>query len=195
MYKNNLNCRACGHLEESQDHILNQCHKIHTTDQSKIKPEDYFEGDPELLKKAAYKIEKVMTLLESYNTSQASNQNTRRTNRTNNTRGAWSAPEWWWRDGPAIWVNTLEEEEEEEKQSYPAFTAMYSTGGQCGRYTASAFPAHDLELRLDISLCLNFTHSLSSCQWIVIMSHFPCYFLFPGITSHRQYWRLVMIRR
>ena len=71
MYKNNLTCRACGHLEESQDHILNQCHKIHTTDQSKIKPEDYFEDDPEILKKTAYKIETVMTLLESYNTSPA----------------------------------------------------------------------------------------------------------------------------
>ena len=56
MYKNNLNCRACGHLEESQDHILNQCHKIHTTDQNKVKPEDYFEDDLELLKKTAYKI-------------------------------------------------------------------------------------------------------------------------------------------
>ncbi len=88
MYKNNLNCRACGHPEESQDHILNQCHKIHTTDQSKIKPEEYFEEDPELLKKTAYKIETVMTLLESYSTSQASNQNIRRTNRTNTTRGA-----------------------------------------------------------------------------------------------------------
>ena len=79
MYKNNLNCRACGHLEESQDHILNQCHKIHTTDQSKIKPEEYFEDDPEFLKKAAYKIETIMTLLESYITTQVSNQNTRRT--------------------------------------------------------------------------------------------------------------------
>ena len=86
--KNNLNCRACGHLEESQYHILNQCHKIHTTDQSRIKPDDYFEDDPELLKKTAYNIETVMTLLESYNTSQANKQNTRRTNPTNTTRGA-----------------------------------------------------------------------------------------------------------
>ncbi len=61
---------------------------IHTTDQSKIKPEDYFEDDPELLKKTAYKIETLMTLLESYNTTQANSQNTRRTNRTNTTRGA-----------------------------------------------------------------------------------------------------------
>ena len=56
MYKHNLSCRACGQVEESQDHILNQCHKIHTSDQSKIKPEDYFEDDPELLKKLPLKL-------------------------------------------------------------------------------------------------------------------------------------------
>ncbi len=67
-------------------------YKIHSTDQSKIKPEDYFEDDPELLKKTAFEIEIVMTLLESYNTSQASYQNT---GRTNSTRGASTpAPPW-----------------------------------------------------------------------------------------------------
>ncbi len=85
MFKNNLKCRACGQAEESQEHILNQCHKIHSNNQSKVKSEDFFEDEPELLCSTAFKIETAMTILETYNFNIPRNNenNTRRTNRTN----------------------------------------------------------------------------------------------------------------
>ena len=85
MFKNNLNCRACGQAEESQEHILNQCHKIHSNNQRKVKSEDFFEDEPQLLRRTAFKIETAMTILETHNVNIPRNNqnNTRRTIQTN----------------------------------------------------------------------------------------------------------------
>ena len=61
----------------------------------------FFEDDPELLKKTAYKIGTVMTLLESYN-SMPWDQSEHQEDQPDQYY------QWWWRD--AIWVYTLEEE-------------------------------------------------------------------------------------
>ena len=33
---NNHDCRACGHTSETQDHILNECTKLHTSEVTKV---------------------------------------------------------------------------------------------------------------------------------------------------------------
>ena len=85
MFKNNLNCRACGQAEETQEHILNQCHKIHSNNQNKVKSEDFFEDEPQKLRSTAFKIETTMTILETYNFNNSrNNQNSMtRPNQTN----------------------------------------------------------------------------------------------------------------
>ena len=44
-YKNNLICRACGQQEETQKHILEECHNLHPTPGTKVTTSDIFHQD------------------------------------------------------------------------------------------------------------------------------------------------------
>ena len=65
-YKNgnkDINCRACGKYEETQNHILEEC-EIINKDESPIKKEIIFTECATELKKVAISINKKMELLE-----------------------------------------------------------------------------------------------------------------------------------
>ena len=58
-YTDNL-CRACNTVNETQDHILNQCPIIHRDNNMKITNEDIFEDNTASLKPVASKIQRIM---------------------------------------------------------------------------------------------------------------------------------------
>ena len=45
-YQTNLMCRACGLFEETQNHILNECKKLHETNETRTNPNNPFHLDP-----------------------------------------------------------------------------------------------------------------------------------------------------
>ena len=63
----NLNCRACGQAIETQNHILNECQKIHTTEETKVKECHIFGEDCTELTIIAGKVTQIMTSLENLN--------------------------------------------------------------------------------------------------------------------------------
>ena len=67
MFKNNLSCRACGQAEETQDHVLSRCQIIHNDNRNKVASDEFFEDDPDKLKKVAFRIDTTMTILETFN--------------------------------------------------------------------------------------------------------------------------------
>ena len=64
-YKNNLMCRACGQEEETQNHILAECLKIHTYEHSKVTQEMIFTEDTTDLKNTAQRIKETLKRLEN----------------------------------------------------------------------------------------------------------------------------------
>ncbi len=65
-YKSNLTCRACGLSEETQDHVLQECPKIHLNETNKVKPEHIFTENETQLLQTAHRIHTNITLLETY---------------------------------------------------------------------------------------------------------------------------------
>ena len=64
-YKNNLICRACGQQEETQKHILEECHNLHPTPGTKVTTSDIFHQEYIIQKYAAIQIEDTMKKLEN----------------------------------------------------------------------------------------------------------------------------------
>jgi hypothetical protein len=62
-YQNNV-CRGCGDLNETQEHILEECSKIHASEEYKTKKEEIFEECPQKLREVAKKIKKTMDKLK-----------------------------------------------------------------------------------------------------------------------------------
>lgn len=72
-----LVCRACGQGNETQEHILEECHKLHMNEVNKVTVEDIFNEDTDHLRQIARKIVRSMKQLEeiSQNPSIAPNVN------------------------------------------------------------------------------------------------------------------------
>lgn len=65
MHKDNM-CRACGQHEETQEHILEICEKIHSNNTTKVATQDIFTNDTDKLKQTAVKIRQTLQKLEEY---------------------------------------------------------------------------------------------------------------------------------
>ncbi len=65
-YKNNLKCRACGLIDETQNHVLDECLKLHTDDNSRVKPENIFAKMTADLCRTALRILATLTRLETF---------------------------------------------------------------------------------------------------------------------------------
>ena len=63
---NDLTCRACGEETEAQEHVLENCPSIHTTEDSKVRHQDLFNESPEELRNTARKIREVLEKIEQY---------------------------------------------------------------------------------------------------------------------------------
>ncbi len=59
-HKNNMMCRACGLETETQQHILEQCTKLHQNNNTKITTEKIFNEEPQNLKTPAKIIEETL---------------------------------------------------------------------------------------------------------------------------------------
>ena len=58
-------CRACGKDSETQEHILEMCQTLHSSQDSKVTKGEIFAEDPTALKETAKKIRKVLSELNS----------------------------------------------------------------------------------------------------------------------------------
>ncbi len=65
-YKNNLICRACGLAEETQDHVMQECTKLHQNDTNKVTPEMIFTENTTQLIQIAHRIDITMNHLDTY---------------------------------------------------------------------------------------------------------------------------------
>ncbi len=65
-YKNHLQCRACGLSEETQNHVMQECPKLHPTNANKTTQEMIFCEDSTQLNQIAHLIQKTMNLLATY---------------------------------------------------------------------------------------------------------------------------------
>ncbi len=74
MYKNNLECRACGQSQETQIHILNECTTLHTNNSTKVTQEQLFTENTTTLKTTLKKIQEIMAKLEETKTQNSSGQ-------------------------------------------------------------------------------------------------------------------------
>ena len=61
-YQNNI-CRGCGLVEETQEHVLNECHDLHIDESTKITKDTIFSEDVETLREAAKKLERIVKRL------------------------------------------------------------------------------------------------------------------------------------
>ena len=66
-YKTNLICRACGLAEETQNHIMQECTKLHQNDTNKVTLEMIFSENPNQLSQTAQRIQTTMNLLATLN--------------------------------------------------------------------------------------------------------------------------------
>ena len=64
----NLKCRMCEEPNETQEHILESCPGLHTTNTTKVTKQDIFDENPNTLKLTAEKITKTMKRLGNLNT-------------------------------------------------------------------------------------------------------------------------------
>ncbi len=69
-YKNkykdkNLNCWFCEITEERQNHVLEECNKLHINEQTKIRTDEIFNEDPQELKRRALKLQHILEQLGS----------------------------------------------------------------------------------------------------------------------------------
>ena len=60
----NLTCRMCNKMEETQEHIMEECEVIHRDESLKTTREQVFTTDPSKLKEVVKKIDKVMAILQ-----------------------------------------------------------------------------------------------------------------------------------
>ena len=44
---NDILCRACGEVEETQTHVLERCRAIHPQEDTNVREQDIFKADPE----------------------------------------------------------------------------------------------------------------------------------------------------
>ncbi len=65
-YKNHLQCRACGLAEETQNHVMQECPKLHPTNANKTTQEIIFCEDCTQLNQIAHLIQTTMNLLATY---------------------------------------------------------------------------------------------------------------------------------
>ena len=63
-YRDNL-CRKCGNSEETQEHILQECIEIHTTNELITEPDEIYGISITLARNAAHKIQKIMDKLQT----------------------------------------------------------------------------------------------------------------------------------
>ena len=63
-YRDNL-CRKCGNSEETQEHILQECIEIHTTNELITEPDEIYGTSITLARNAAHKIQKIMDKLQT----------------------------------------------------------------------------------------------------------------------------------
>ena len=63
-HKNNMQCRACGLETETQQHILEQCTKLHETNNTRITPNEIFNEETDNLKTTAKKIAETLDKLK-----------------------------------------------------------------------------------------------------------------------------------
>ena len=66
MYKDDI-CRGCGEAKESQEHVLNECTKLHEDESTKTSVEELFNNNlgKQDLKKLATKLENTETKLKN----------------------------------------------------------------------------------------------------------------------------------
>ncbi len=65
MFKKDMKCRACGHPEETQNHILSECKAIHTNDSTKVTMDQFFTENIPTLKTTAKKVQKILEKIEN----------------------------------------------------------------------------------------------------------------------------------
>ena len=63
---NSMKCRACRDEIETQQHILEECLRLHTSEETKTKEIEYFSEETTILKNAAKKIKNTIERLEKY---------------------------------------------------------------------------------------------------------------------------------
>ena len=71
-YKNaytNLTCRGCKANEETQEHVLENCTKIHETETTKIHKEEYFTENVNMLKQSVKKLDYILARLDQSDVS------------------------------------------------------------------------------------------------------------------------------
>ncbi len=64
-YKNNMICRACGQVTETQKHVLQECRTLHQTDENKVTQIDIFTEDITKLKETSRKINATLNKLSN----------------------------------------------------------------------------------------------------------------------------------
>ncbi len=72
-YKSNLKCRACQQEEESQKHIMEECRKIHTNEETMVKEEEIYTEDVTILKNTTKKIISILAKLDKAQATASNN--------------------------------------------------------------------------------------------------------------------------
>ncbi len=67
---NNLDCRLCRNETETQEHILENCQTIHSTNNTKVHKEEIFDDNPTNLSNTAAKIQTIIDKLHNTNQTQ-----------------------------------------------------------------------------------------------------------------------------
>ena len=62
MHRNNI-CRACKEIEETREHVLEECPQLHTDESTKIKRNYIFTDDTDTLKNTAKQIRSIIKRL------------------------------------------------------------------------------------------------------------------------------------
>ena len=62
---NDNKCRLCEQTDETQEHILENCGKIHQDENTQVRKQDIFEEDVKNLEETVKKIQKIMNILNS----------------------------------------------------------------------------------------------------------------------------------
>ena len=62
---NDILFSACGDVEETQTHVLEECRAIHTQEDTKVREQDIFKTDPKQLSTTADKVAKIIDSISS----------------------------------------------------------------------------------------------------------------------------------
>ena len=60
---NNLTCRGCGEVNETQEHVLNECKSIHQNENTRVEQKDIFSNNITTLTKTAESIDDIMEII------------------------------------------------------------------------------------------------------------------------------------